>query len=602
VTDSLFPVEAAAAAAPAAVPAYRVLARKYRPQRFEDLIGQEPMVRTLANSFAAGRIHQAYILTGVRGVGKTTTARILARAFNYSVPGKIDAPSIDMPELGVHCQAIMESRHVDVIEMDAASHTGIDDVREIIENARYRPVSARTKVYIIDEVHMLSKQAFNGLLKTLEEPPEHVRFLFATTEIEKVPITVRSRCIRFDLKRIDSGAMIAHLAKISAAEGVATEPDALALIARVAEGSVRDALSLLDQGIAYGGPDGVTVAAVRDMLGLSDRGEVIVLFERAMKGEIAQALELMRALHHAGADSADILIELAEFCHFVTGMKIAPDASEDPAIGENERARGREFAGKLTLGALTRAWQILLKGVEDVKDSPRPLASAEMALIRLAYASDLPTPEEALRKLAETTEGGPRHAPPLPPVGGGPRAGLSVATADPAAGARPRAPVSAPPKAAEPHAAIRLARFEDVVALARSKRDIQLVQALEQDARVERFEQGSIAFSLVEGASPGLVQTLARRLQEWTGERWMVALTPGSTAPTLREAANAREAERTSGAQAHPLVRKVLERFKGARVVDVRTPESAASAPPLSAHADDDVGYADSDPLGDDDL
>jgi DNA polymerase-3 subunit gamma/tau len=602
VSDTLFPVDAPAAAAPTAAAAYRVLARKYRPQRFEDLIGQEPMVRTLANSFAAGRIHQAYILTGVRGVGKTTTARILARAFNYHVPGKIDAPSIEMPELGVHCQAIMESRHVDVIEMDAASHTGIDDVREIIENARYRPVSARTKVYIIDEVHMLSKQAFNGLLKTLEEPPEHVRFLFATTEIEKVPITVRSRCIRFDLKRIDSGAMIAHLAKICAAEGVAFEPDALSLIARVAEGSVRDALSLLDQGIAYGGSGGVTVAAVRDMLGLSDRGEVIVLFERAMKGEIAESLEFMRALYHAGADPADILIELAEFCHFVTGMKIAPDAAEDPAIGENERARGREFAGKLTLGALTRAWQILLKGVEDVKDSPRPLASAEMALIRLAYASDLPTPEEALRKLAEATEGGPRHAPPMPPVGGGPRAALSVATANPAATARPAAPVLAPAKAAEPHTAIHLARFEDVVALARSKRDIQLVQALEQDARVERFEQGSIAFSLVEGASPGLVQTLARRLQEWTGERWMVALTPGSTAPTLRERRDAREAERTSGAQAHPLVRKVLERFKGARVVDVRTPDSAVPAPLPLAQSDDDVGYTDFEPLGDDDL
>ncbi|MBV8439714.1 MAG: DNA polymerase III subunit gamma/tau [Hyphomicrobiales bacterium] len=593
-SDSLFPVDAPLAAAPA----YRVLARKYRPQRFEDLIGQEPMVRTLANSFAAGRIHQAYILTGVRGVGKTTTARILARAFNYSVPGKIDAPSVDMPEVGLHCQAIMESRHVDVIEMDAASHTGIDDVREIIENARYRPVSARTKVYIIDEVHMLSKQAFNGLLKTLEEPPEHVRFLFATTEIEKVPITVRSRCIRFDLKRIDTGLMIAHLARISAAEGVPVEPDALAVIARVAEGSVRDALSLLDQGIAYGGPGGVSAAAVREMLGLADRGEVIILFECAMKGEIAAALELMRALYRAGADPADILIELAEFCHFVTGMKIAPDAPEDPAIGENERGRGREFAGRLTLGALTRAWQILLKGVEDLKDSPRPLASAEMALIRLAYASDLPTPEEALRKLAETTEGGPRHAPPLSPVGGGPRAALSVATANPAATDRPAAPA----RAAEPRAAIRLARFEDVVALARAKRDIQLVQALEQDARVERFEQGSIAFSLVEGASPSLAQTLARRLQEWTGERWMVALTPGSTAPTLRETANAREAERTSGAQAHPLVRKVLERFKGARVIDVRTPESAASAPPPPTQADDDVGYIDLEPLGDDDL
>jgi DNA polymerase III subunit gamma/tau len=539
--------------------------------RFEDLVGQEPMVRTLANSFAASRIHQAYILTGVRGVGKTTTARILARAFNYALPGKIDCPSVDMPELGLHCQAIMESRHVDVIEMDAASHTGIDDVREIIENARYRPVSARTKVYIIDEVHMLSKQAFNGLLKTLEEPPEHVKFLFATTEIDKVPITVRSRCIRFDLRRIESGPMVDHLNKICAAEGVAAEPEGLALIARVAEGSVRDALSLLDQGIAHGGETGVTALAIRDMLGLSDRGEVIALFERVMKGEIAAALEIVGALHQAGADPADILIELAEFCHFVTRAKIAPAATEDPAVSEIERERAQEFADRLSLGVLARTWQILLKGVEDVKDSPRPLASAEMALIRLAYASDLPTPEETIRKLTQATDG-PRHAPPLSsgvPTGGGPRASMRLAATDPTPVASAPPP---PPSAAAP----RLARFEDVVALARSKRDIQLTQSLERDVRLARFEQGSIAFTLVEGAESGLAQTLSRRLQEWTGERWMVALVPDSTAATLRETAQAREAERTSNAASHPLVMKVLDRFKGARIIDVRRPEAAA--------------------------
>jgi len=583
-SDSLFPV-AEAATEPAAP--YRVLARKYRPMRFEDLVGQEPMVRTLANSFAAGRIHQAYILTGVRGVGKTTTARILARAFNYSVPGKIDRPSVDMPELGEHCQAILESRHVDVIEMDAASHTGIDDVREIIENARYRPVSARTKVYLIDEVHMLSKQAFNGLLKTLEEPPEHVKFLFATTEIDKVPITVRSRCIRFDLRRIESGPMVGHLTKICAAEGVTAEPEALALIARVAEGSVRDALSLLDQGIAHGGDGGVTALAIRDMLGLSDRGEIIALFERVMKGEIADALEIVRALHQAGADPADILIELAEFCHFVTRAKIALAATAEPAVSEIERERAQEFADKLTIGVLTRAWQILLKGVEDVRDSPRPLASAEMALIRLAYASDLPTPEEAIRKLTQASDG-PRHAPPLASGGGGPRASMRLAATEPAPAPTATAPAPPPPAAVVP----RLMGFEDVVALARAKRDIQLVQSLEREVRLARFEQGSIAFTPIEGAEPGLAQTLSRRLQEWTGERWMVALVAGSTTPTVRETAETREAERASNAASHPLVQKVLDRFKGARIVDVRRPEAAPSM--TAGEADDEVGYADS--------
>jgi DNA polymerase III subunit gamma/tau len=395
---------------------------------------------------------------------------------------------------------------------------------------------------------------------------------------------VRSRCIRFDLRRIESGPMIAHLSKICAAEGVAAEAEALALIARVAEGSVRDALSLLDQGIAHGGEKGVTALAIRDMLGLSDRAEIVALFERVMKGEIAEALEIVSALHQAGADAADILIELAEFCHFVTRAKIAPAATADPAVSEVERQRAQEFADKLTIGVLARAWQILLKGVEDVKDSPRPLASAEMALIRLAYAADLPTPEEAIRKLSQTTDG-PRHAPPLPSGGGGPRASMRLATTD-------AAPALSPPPAPSSAVAPRLASFGDVVALARAKRDIQLVQALEREVRLARFEQGSIAFTPVEGAGSGLAQTLSRRLQEWTGERWMVALVAGSTAPTLRETAEAREAERASNAASHPLVQKVLDRFKGARIVDVRRPEAA---PPVTAgEADDEVGYADS--------
>ena len=585
------------AAAGASTP-YRVLARKYRPARFEDLIGQDAMVRTLANSFAANRIHQAYILTGVRGVGKTTTARILARAFNYSVPGKIDHPSVDMPEFEVHCQAIMESRHVDVIEMDAASHTGIDDVREIIENARYRPVSARTKVYIVDEVHMLSKQAFNGLLKTLEEPPEHVKFLFATTEIEKVPITVRSRCIRFDLKRIESGAMVRHLERICGLEGVAAEPEALALIARVAEGSVRDALSLLDQAIAHAAAGRVDAADLRAMLGLSDRGEVIDLFVHAMAGEIAPALALAARLHLAGADPAELLIELAEFCHFVTRAKLAPGGIDDAAVSETERRRGSELAGRLALGPLTRAWQILIKGVEDVKDLPRPLASAEMALIRLAFAADLPTPEDALRRLAESGEASPRLLPAgvssaAPPAS--PRAAASPGDGSAVRASTPSGEVLAAgaPAPARPG----LSRFEDVVALARAKRDLRLSAALEADVRLARFEPRRIEFSLVEGASPDIVQALSRRLAEWTGERWMVTIAAGATAPTLREQATARRNERFGDAGQHPLVRKVLERFPGAKIVDVRGPDAPPVAGPASG--DDEVAYGDA--LDDDD-
>ena len=554
---------------------YRVLARKYRPSTFDDLIGQEAMVRTLANAFAANRIHQAYLLTGVRGVGKTTTARILARAFNYELPGRIERPSVDMPELGVHCQAIMESRHVDVIEMDAASHTGIDDVREIIENARYRPVSARTKVYIIDEVHMLSKPAFNGLLKTLEEPPEHVKFLFATTEIEKVPVTVRSRCLRFDLKRIESDRLVAHLEKICALEQVTAEPDALALIARVAEGSVRDSLSLLDQAIAHGGAGGVRIADLRQMLGLSDRGDIVELFKLALRGEIAQALEITARLYRAGADPAEMILELSEFCHYVTRVKISEAALADPAVAEVERQAAGEIAKALSMGALSRAWTLIMNGYADVKDSPRPLASLDMAIVRIAYAADLPGPEEALRKLSEGSAlPAPRPGPVAPAFGGGsPRASVALAPAP--------TPVQGP----------RLARFEDVVALARTKRDVALLRALEHDMRIVRFEPGRIEFTPTPGAAPTLAATLGKKLTDWTGERWMIAIAQGATTPTLRETAQAKEEVKRDGAAAHPVVRKVLDLFPGAQIVAVRAPEVAVpEAPPPT---DEDVGYID---------
>jgi DNA polymerase-3 subunit gamma/tau len=588
----------AGARAAAAETAYRVLARKYRPTTFADLIGQEPMVRTLSNAFALGRIHQAYLLTGVRGVGKTTTARILARAFNYDLPAAegreaISRPTIDMAELGLHCQAIIDSRHVDVIEMDAASHTGIDDVREIIENARYRPVSARTKVYIIDEVHMLSKQAFNGLLKTLEEPPEHVKFLFATTEIEKVPVTVRSRCLRFDLRRVETDALVRHLADICAKEGVAAEPGALAMIARAAEGSVRDALSLLDQAIAFGtqsGAGGVGAEDLRAMLGLADRGRIIDLFELLMSGDMPAALALVKEQHDTGADPAQVLSELAEFTHLVTKLKLAPGAPKDASLTEEEQRRGTQFAAKLSIPVLTRTWQILLKGLQEVREAPRPLAAADMVLVRIAYAADLPTPADALRQFgssaAEARPAAP-SPPSLNPRGRGPSATALALIASPMP--------SSPPQSA-PAPKVRIESFDALVALAAHNRDIQIKTALERDVRLVRFEEGSIEFALPPGASPGLAQTLMRKLQDWTGIRWMVAISSAAGAPTLREQADAKEQERRVGVQADPVVRSVLERFPGAEIVAVRLnggEDEVAAPAQVATEASDEVAYVD---------
>lgn len=377
--------------------AYRVLARKYRPKDFSDLmVGQEPMVRTLTNAFETGRIAQAYMLTGVRGVGKTTTARILARALNYKT-AEIDKPTIDLRVPGEHCQAIMDGRHVDVIEMDAASHTGIDDIREIIEQVRYRPVSARYKVYIIDEVHMLSTQAFNGLLKTLEEPPEHVKFIFATTEIRKVPITVLSRCQRFDLRRISASDLVGLFSTILGKEGVPFDPEALAMVARAAEGSARDGLSLLDQAIAHGGGS-VEIETVRSMLGLADRARIVDLFEHVIKGDVAGALDEFAAQYEAGANPTVVLTDLADFTHLVTRLKYVPDAVNDQSLSEIERTRGAEFAGSVAVTTLSRVWQMLLKGIPEAESSARPAGAAEMVLIRLAHAAHLPSPEEAARR------------------------------------------------------------------------------------------------------------------------------------------------------------------------------------------------------------
>src|SRR6202045_4557042 len=390
------------------------------------------MVRTVSNAIASGRIPQAWILTGVRGVGKTTTARILARALNYELPdGSIAGPTIKLPTIGAPCQAIMESRHIDVIEMDAASHNGVDDVRQINDAIRYAPVSARTKVYILDEVHMLSGAAFNALLKTLEEPPPHAKFVFATTEIRKVPVTVLSRCQRFDLRRVDAALLVKHLQGIAAKEGLEAEPEALGLIARAAEGSVRDSLSLFDQAIAHAAGK-VRAEDVRGMLGLADRTRVIDLFEALMRADISRVLQELREQYDTGADPAMVLGDLAEFTHFVTRVKVVPAVADDVSLTEAERTRGRAFAAKLSMRILARTWQMLHKGIAEVEAAGRPVDAAEMVLVRIAYAADLPTPDEAIRALSETARGNGAGAAPSAPSS--PRADMPVRSEMPRGG------------------------------------------------------------------------------------------------------------------------------------------------------------------------
>jgi DNA polymerase-3 subunit gamma/tau len=560
---------------------YRVLARKYRPSTFDDLIGQDAMVRTVSNGFEAGRIPQAWILTGVRGVGKTTTARILARALNYELPdGSITGPTIKMPVLGVHCQAIMDSRHLDVIEMDAASHNGVDDVRAINDAVRYAPVSARYKVYILDEVHMLSGAAFNALLKTLEEPPAHAKFIFATTEIRKVPITVLSRCQRFDLRRVDAALLVAHLQGIAAKESITAEPEALALIARAAEGSVRDSLSLFDQAIAHAaGP--VRAEDVRQMLGLADRTRIIDLFEALMRADIARALAELRDQYDTGADPAMVLGDLAEFTHFVTRVKVVPAVADDVSLTEAERTRGRAFAAKLSMRVLARTWQMLLKGIAEVEAAGRPIAAAEMVLVRIAYAADLPTPDEVIRSLGDSARGNGSAAAPSAPASS--RADMPARSDMPRGGGGTRsqlasvAPLQEPvARGAEDNAPARaLNRFEDLIALAAEKRDVSLKSALERDVRLVRFEDGQLEIALEPSAAKMLVGDLSKKLHEWTGRRWMVVVSAEPGAPSLRAQAEERKTQLKSDARSDPLVQAVLTRFPGAEIVEVRPPAGA---------------------------
>ena len=592
---------------------YKVLARKYRPRNFDDLIGQESMVQTLTNAFETGRIAHAFMLTGVRGVGKTTTARILARALNYTGDG-VDAPSINLAHPGTHCEAIMDGSHVDVIEMDAASRTGIGDIREIIENVRYAPAAARFKVYIIDEVHMLSKAAFNGLLKTLEEPPAHVKFIFATTEIRQVPVTVLSRCQRFDLRRLTPEDTSALLDKVSAAEDIKLNGEVTALIARAADGSARDALSLLDRALAHAGDagDALNAETVRGLLGLADRGRVFDLFEMLMGGKLPEALAEFQAQYEFGADPAVIIADLAELTHWITRLKYVPGADEDVSFSQSARARGRLAAEMLSTRVLSRAWQVLLKGHEETQNALNTRAAAEMILIRLAHMADTPTPDELVRQYesakpvptppafaSPASESSPPSAPTLAPSD----SSSSRGSASPVAlGAAPEqaAAVSPASAASQPAAQIRLLEsFEALLELVSEKRDLGLKHALEHGVHLVHFEAaqadrgGRLEIRLA-GEQADIAQDLTRKLREWTGQNWMVSLSSEIGDQTIASRRQTTADIRHEAAMADPLVKAALDVFPDARIEAITELDAPALSPAdTDAGGDTDIGGED---------
>jgi DNA polymerase-3 subunit gamma/tau len=568
---------------------YRVLARKYRPTDFAGLIGQEALVRTLSNAIQSGRLAHAFVLTGVRGVGKTTTARIIARALNcVGIDGK-GGPTIDPCGVCEHCRAIAEDRHVDVLEMDAASRTGVDGIRELIDSVRYRPTSARYKIYIVDEVHMLSTAAFNALLKTLEEPPEHVKFVFATTEIRKIPVTVLSRCQRFDLRRVEMGVLAAHFAAIAEKEKAEIEPAALRLIARAADGSVRDGLSLLDQAISHGAGQ-VSEGQVRDMLGLADRARVFDLLDAVMKGEVATALDQIADQYAAGADPGVVLQDMLELVHWLTRLKVTPDAAEAVTASETERVKGRQMADALSLAALTRAWQMLLKGLAETRSAPNPLQAAEMAVVRLAYAAELPSPAE----LIEQIRANPGQAPsPRGPAGGGGFVAGGGGTADAVAGHHVggNGGGGATALKMQPAMAVQPARlpampagFAEMVGLFSEKREGVIAMHLRNHVNLVSFEPGRLEWRQHGAATADLAPKVARLLSEWTGRRWTVSVNATDPAqPTLAEQEIGAEQRRRQDAAELPLVKAVMAAFPGAaiQVVRVLEPEAPPDSPPM---------------------
>ncbi|MEL6618075.1 MAG: DNA polymerase III subunit gamma/tau [Pseudomonadota bacterium] len=558
---------------------YQVLARKYRPETFADLVGQDAMVRTLQNAFEADRIAQAFVMTGIRGTGKTTTARIIAKGMNCIGPDGTSGPTTDPCGQCEHCTAIMEGRHVDVLEMDAASNTSVNDIREIIDSVHYRAASARYKIYIIDEVHMLSNSAFNALLKTLEEPPAHVKFIFATTEIRKVPVTVLSRCQRFDLRRIEPEVMIGMLRKIATSEGAEIADDALALITRAAEGSARDATSLLDQAISHGAGE-TTADQVRAMLGLADRGRVLDLFDMVLRGDAGGALTELGAQYADGADPMAVMRDLAEITHWVSVVKITPEAAEDPTISPDERARGLTMADALPMRVLTRMWQMLLKALDEVASAPNAMMAAEMAIIRLTHVADLPSPDELVKKLQNATP--PAPAPTAP--AGAPSGVQAVQQAQTRMAANPNASGQTTALAQDPADALaRYPTFDHVIQLIDANRDRLLYEHVVKYVRLAAYQPGRIEFEPADDAPQNLAQRLGAALQRWTGNRWAVSLVNEGGGETIYEREHAEELALKAKAEAHPLVQAVLESFPKATITTIRTPEEIAQEAHIEA-------------------
>ncbi len=546
---------------------YRVLARKYRPLGFDQLVGQDALVRTLKNAIESGRIAHAFMLTGIRGIGKTTTARIIAKALNYAGPdGKAAATTGATDDCEI-CKAIAEDRHPDVIEMDAASRTGVEDIREILDGVRYAPTSARYKIYIIDEVHMLSRQAFNALLKTLEEPPPHVKFIFATTEIRKVPVTVLSRCQRFDLRRVNEEELLKHFKMICDKENVTAIDDALAMIARAADGSVRDGLSLLDQAIALGNAD-ISTALVRDMLGLADRSRGFDLFEKAVKGQTPEALDIIEDMHNNGGDPAVIIKDLLDVCHLLTKLHVVPDAKNlKTGMSDNEQQRALTLAKSLTMPSLGRAWQILLKGISEVNIAPSPQNAAEMVIIRLSYAADLPDPATLIKKLKKMEASGAVGLS-SPASAGGPHGSGTSASTSAFTGVTGTTTQLAVHTQAVPVANANLETLQDIVALLEQNGSVMLSAQVFQYVRLISIKAGKkLEIALAEGAPKTLLQDLTKKLRSVTDQKWVVMLSATQGALTLAEQEEAQQQAELDKIKAHPLMKKALEAFPDAEIV-----------------------------------